>query len=192
MPDPNAVPPDPNAAPATLPDPNAPPAQPLDLTQIKSMLNLPDTATDVELITSLVELISNLQQKYDALLSDATTLQGKLGNRDLEDFADVVPAETNQFWLNQLLSNRDEAITVLVGMRAAKPVAPAMVPAPVRVPLSNRLVSAPKPILELAGGANAADTNRAVAIRNRAHELRKAERLPWSEAFTRAEKEMTK
>jgi hypothetical protein len=33
---------------------------------------------------------------------------------------------------------------------------------------------------------------RAVAIRNRAHDLRKAERLPWSEAFARAEKEMSK
>ena len=192
MPDPNAVQTDPNATPEPLPDSNAPPAAPLDLSQIKSMLNLPDTASDVELITALVELISNLQQKYDALLSDATTLQGQITNRDLEDFKDVIAAETTAFWQNQLLANRDETITVLIGMRDAKPVAPVIPAAPVRVPLSNRIASAPKPMIELTGGANAADNNRAVAIRNRAHELRKAEKLPWSEAFQRAEKEITK
>ena len=44
---------------------------------------------------------------------------------------------------------------------------------------------------ELTGGP-IPDVARAVAIRNRAHDLRKAERLPWSEAFARAEKEMNK
>ncbi len=38
------------------------------------MLNLPDTATDIELIVALVELVAGfLQQKYEALLADAAT-----------------------------------------------------------------------------------------------------------------------
>ncbi len=189
MPDPNAVVTDPNETPVPLPDPNAPPAPTLDLSQIKSMLNLPETASDVELITALVELISNLQQKYDALLSDATTLQGQITNRDLEDFKEVITPETTDFWRETLMANRDEAVRILGSIRKDNSATPPAAPAPVRVPLANRILTLPKSVIELAGGANAADSNRAVAIRNRAHELRKTEKLPWSEAFTRAEKE---
>lgn len=191
MPDPNAAQADPNAAPVTLPDPNAAaPARQIDLTQIKSMLNLPETASDVELITALVELISNLQQKYDALLSDAVTLEDKVANRDLEDFKDVITPETADFWRSQLLANRDETMVVLSGVRATKATpAPA---APPREPLRNRLIDQPKSIVELAGGPAPTDAARAVAIRNRAHELRKTDKLPWSEAFVRAEKENLK
>ena len=59
------------------------------------------------------------------------------------------------------------------------------------MPLRNRLVDQPRSLGELTGGP-IPDVARAVAIRNRAHDLRKAERLPWSEAFARAEKEMNK
>ena len=190
MPDPNAVQPDPNAAPVATPDPNAP-APSLDLTQIKSMLNLPETASDVELITVLVQVISNLQQKYDALLSDATTLQGQLTNRDLEDFKDVITPETTDFWRETFIANRDEAVRILGSIRKDNSATPPVAPPPSRVPLANRILTLPKSVIELAGGASPADTNRAVAIRNRAHELRKAEKLPWSEAFQRAEKEIT-
>ena len=56
-------------------------------------------------------------------------------------------------------------------------------------PLRNRLADQPRTLGELTGGP-IPDVARAVAIRNRAHDLRKAERLPWSEAFARAEKEI--
>ena len=193
MPDPNAVT-DPTATPVPLPDPNAPPAPALDLSQVKSMLNLPDTASDVELITVLVQVISNLQQKYDALLSDATTLQGQLTNRDLQDFAELIKPENEDFWRSQLLTNREQTLIVLQGMHDAATVIADTThkPAPVRIPLANRIAAQTKSLVELAGGANAADNNRAVAIRNRAHELTKTEKLPWSEAFQRAEKEITK
>ena len=171
----------------------APAGQPLDLKQIKSMLNLPETASDIELITALVELISNLQQKYDALLSDAVTLEDKVANRDLEDFKDVIGPETQDFWRNQLLTNRESALAVLTGIRTSKAPAPsAPPPAPAREPLRNRLSDQPRSISELSGNAPPAEASRAVAIRNRAHELRKTEKLPWGDAFARAEKEMSK
>ena len=188
MPDPNAAT-DPTATPVPAPDPNAPPAPALDLSQIKSMLNLPDTASDVELITALVELISNLQQKYDALLSDATTLQGQITNRDLEDFKDIVTPETTDFWRETLMANRNEAVRILGSIRKDNSATPPAPTPPPRVPLANRILTLPKSVIELAGGASPVDTTHAVAIRNRAHELRKTEKLPWSEAFTRAEKE---
>ena len=46
------------------------------------------------------------------------------------------------------------AINVLTGMRDAKPVAPVLPSAPASVPLSNRIASAPKPMIELAGSVN--------------------------------------
>jgi hypothetical protein len=191
----------PVATPAAAPAPAAAaPGQPLDLKQIKSMLNLPDTATDVELITALVELISNLQQKYDALLSDAVTLEDKVANRDIEDFADVIiPTDAaKEFWKHQILTNREQAVAILEGMRGARK--PEQPPAPAaakleersREPLRNRLIDQPKSIAELSGGAPPISTARAVAIRNRAHELRKNEKLPWGDAFARAEKEIEK
>ena len=182
--------------PAVTAPPAAPaegaPRGPIDPAQIKSMLNLPETATDLELVTALVELISNLQQKYDALLSDTVAMEDKVANRDLTDFADVIPNGSEDFWRGQLLANREQTISVLTDLRAAaKPAAAApAAPAP-RVPLRNRLVDQPRSLGELTGGP-IPDVARAVAIRNRAHDLRKAERLPWSEAFARAEKEMNK
>lgn len=170
----------------------APAKEALDVKQIKTMLNLPDTASDLELITALVELISNLQQKYDALLSDAVSLEDKVANRDLDDFKDIITPDSQDFWRGQLLTNRDATLAILAGLQTTKePVAPST-PAPAREPLRNRLVNQPKSVAELSGAPALEDTARAVAIRNRAHELRKSERLPWGEAFARAEKEMIK
>ena len=176
--EPTAVPSAAPSAPAA-----APGDQPIDLKQIKSMLNLPETATDIELITALVELIANLQQKYDALLSDAVKLEDKVANRDLEDFKDVIAPDTQDFWRGQLMANRDQALVVLAGLRTARAPAPAApAPAP-REPLRNRLVDQPRSLSELTGSPALVDAARAVTIRNRAHELRKAEKLPWGEAM---------
>ena len=173
------------------PAPADAPAPALDVNQIKTMLNLPDTASDIELITALVELIGNLQQKYDALLSDAVTLEDKVVNRDLEDFKDVIVPEAQDFWKGLLIANRDQTVGVLAQIRQAKSTAkPADTPpAAPKAPLRNRLADQPRSLGELAGQP-VHDVGRAVAIRNRAHDLRKTEHLAWSEAFARAEKEI--
>ena len=190
MPDPIAAPTDPNTATPGVTDPNAPA---IDFEKIKGFLNLPPTAPMADVAAGLVEVITAQQQQIDQLTSDAATLASKLSNRDLADFADIIPPEAKTFWEEQLMLNREVALETLEGMRALKPAAPAAVapPAPVRVPLSNRLAASPKPVVELAGGSTTADNNRAVAIRNRAHELTKFEKIPWGEAFARAEKEIS-
>lgn len=174
------------------PPSEAQPRKAVDPAQIKSMLNLPETASDLELITALVELIAELRQKYEALLSDAVALEDKVANRDLEDFKDVILPASSDFWRGQLLANRDQALAVLAGIREGRAVITPPAPPPRREPLRNRLLDAPKSVTELSEGVNPADNVRAVAIRNRAHELRKTENLPWSDAFARAEKEYTK
>ena len=179
----------------------APPAPPvagaptpaLDVQQVKTMLNLPATATDIELITALVELVAGLQAKYEALLADAVQLEDKLTNRDMADFKDLISPDTEDFWRNQFLTNREGTLAVLDQIRSAKPPSPpaAEAPKPVaRIPLRNRLADLPRSVAEVVE-PTAATAALAVKIRNRAVELGKAERLPFAQAFARAEKELT-
>lgn len=175
----------------------APAPEQLDVTQIKTMLNLPATATDIELITALVQLIAQLQQKYDALLADAVELEDKVANRDLQDFDDLITPETSDFWKAQLLRNRDESINILLGLRQARGAQPAAAPAPEPEPepqpkplFRNRLINPVRTMSEIAEETPAASTTRAVKIRNRAQEIRATEKIPYALAFARAEKEM--
>lgn len=177
------------APPAEAPAPTPAPA--LNVQQIKSMLNLPETATDIELITALVELVAGLQQKYEALLTDAVQLEDKLTNRDMADFQDLITPESQEFWRNQFLTNRDGTLAVLGQIRASKTAAPAAeAPPPVRIPLRNRLADQPRSVAEVVEPA-APTASLAVKIRNRAVELSKTERVPFAQAFARAEKELT-
>jgi len=180
------------------------PAATLDVKDIKSMLNLPETATDMELITSLVTLIAALQEKYDALLADATASEQKMANRDLEDFADVIAPEARQFWGEQLITNRESALIVLSGLRAklpepaaapAAPVKPA--PLPVEGPALSRvegprirLTNRIRTVAELAGDPPPADQATAAKIRNRACAIAQTEKIPFMAAFRRATQEL--
>ena len=165
----------------------------VDLAQLKQMLKLPETATETDIIAALVQLIAGLQQKYDALLADAVALEDDVANRYLADFEDLIPNESREFWKSSLLHNRDETLGILLGLRKvrdeAKP-APAAEPKPEAKPLfRNRLVVA-RTVSELAEESPAASISRAVAIRNRAHQIRSTEKIPYALAFSRAEREI--
>lgn len=181
------------APPAEAPNPT--PAPKLDVQQIKTMLNLPDTATDIELITALVELIAGLQQKYEALMGDAIQLEDKLTNRDLADFPDIITDESQEFWRTQFLTNREGTLAVLGQIRASIPAAPAC-PGEAersrvaRIPLRNRLADQPRTLTEVVE-PTAPIASIAFKIRNRAAEICKIERLNFAQAFARAEKELS-
>ena len=185
----------PSAAPASPAEGAAAPpdAAALDPAKLKQMLGLPESASDQDLIAALAQIVASLQQKYEALLQDTVALEDKVANRDVEDFKDVVPADAREFWKSQLLANRDAALAVLGGLRSARAAAPAKPadPPPAPAPsLKNRVADRPVSLTDLAEGGGLADPARAAKIRNRAHELRAAEKLPWSAAFARAEKEL--
>jgi len=172
----------------------------IDLEQIKSMLDLPATATDLELITVLVQLIANLQAKYEALLQDAVAMEDTVTNRAIEDFADIIDEASAPFWKEQLLVNRSLAIDTLTKIRekivAGQP-APAMAPEPETrsIPLRNRLAATPRSLAHVASSSPVVVTerdNRAVMIRNRAHEIAKSDKIPFILAFARAETEFNK
>ena len=177
---------------------NTLPAAPekIDIAQVKTMLKLPETADDVEVVETLLGLIGGLQQKYDALLADAVEMEDKIANRDILDFQDLIPPETQEFWKAQLLRNREGALNVLAVIRNAfasrrAPVQPLALPEPEARPLfRNRLLNPVRTMTELAEETPAVTTTRAVKIRNRAQETRSKESIPYALAFARAEKEI--
>jgi hypothetical protein len=180
----------------------AKPAWELDLNAIRGQLNLPEGAGEKEIIGALLQVIAAINAKYEQLLQDSVAVEEQVANRDLADFADVVPDEAKPFWTEQLLANRETTLAVLTGLRAAKATPAAASPAPPdsrlptpdsrpAAPLRNRLpAAAPRPVADLAKPAPAADDARAVAIRNRAHEIRGREGVPFIIAFARAEREI--
>ncbi|MDD5708307.1 MAG: hypothetical protein PHR35_20505 [Kiritimatiellae bacterium] len=139
------------------------------------------TATEEELRNRVTEL----EAENELLLKDVVGLEDEIVNRSLEDFAEVVSEATREFWKGQLIENREaatEALKDLLAMRGA---------AGGRQPLHNR--GAARPAVRTATGeADAAGARVALAgkIRNRAHEISRAEHVPYSVAFRRAESEL--
>lgn len=185
----------------TATPPAAPAEQTVDLEQIKTMVDLPATASDVELITVLVNIIASLQEKYEGLLQDAVEMEDRLTNRDLADFADVIDEATIPFWKEQMLVNRAATIEALTSLRSkvAQPEPPTAAPAPeaehVRIPLRNRLAPIVRPTFDRVSAEPAAServNTVAAQIRNRAHEIQKSEKVPFIVAFARAEKQFNK
>lgn len=184
---PQAVPAEP-AAPA-----QEPPPEMIDVAQIKSMLDLPETATDIELITVLVNLVANLQEKYEGLLADAVALEDNLTNRELEQYRDVIEPQQEQFWREQLIQNRTAAVEALEGIRSRIP-APTPEPEPAKpdsrtIPMRNRLAAIDRTIETVAQEQDPVADRVASKIRNRAHQLSKDEGIPFIIAFDRATRE---
>ena len=134
--------------------------------------------------------------KNEVLLGEVVSLEDEVVNRSMAEFDAVVSDETREYWRGQLLTNRDMATKVLTELVLAKQVVGGDA---MRRPLHNRSLSRPVAPAVLGGGgapstgsgpsAGAAD-ERAAKIRNRATEISRAERLPFSAAFRRAENEL--
>jgi hypothetical protein len=171
------------------------PEEQIDLAEIKTMLDLPATASDIELITVLVNLVASLQEKYERLLADAVAMEDAITNRDLSDYADVIDQQTLPFWKEQILQNRTIALEALEAIRGRMDTEEESAPPPSPViPLRNRLeainrtvsdVAEPKPVAAESDGT-------AFRIRNRAHQIASSEKVPFIIAFARAEKEYAK
>lgn len=192
---------DPIQVPAPAEAPAAAPEQ-VDLAQIKQMVDLPATASDVELITVLVNLIANLQEKYEGVLADAVALEDNVTNRDLADYADVIDEASVPFWKEQFLTNRAVAVEALTSLRAKMQAAkPPEQPAPVveepkpevrTIPLRNRLAAIERTVETVADpAAKPQAVTDAARIANRAREIAKSDKIPFIIAFARAEAEIT-
>ncbi len=134
------------------------------------------------------------QAKNKVLLDEVLGLEDEIVNRELDTYRGVVTADTRPFWRDQLLANRDQAKVALgqmADMQAAASATPAAVADGKPRPLHNRATVRPVP--HAATGdvqVSGAMAGKAGLVRNRAHEIRKADGVPFSVAFRRAEKEI--
>ena len=123
-----------------------------------------------------------------------TELKGaedEIVNRHLAEFEGVISEGTKAFWTEQLLANREGALTArtdLATLRETPSGKRKEGEESTRKPLHNRATA--RPVIPGSGGAGSpAADSRAVKIRNRAHEIAKGEKVPFTTAFRRAEKE---
>jgi hypothetical protein len=125
------------------------------------------------------------QAKNKVLMDQVIGLEDEVVNRVMADFDAVVSDETRPFWREQLLANREQAEVALTELVNAKTGV-----AGTRRPMHNRAVSRPV-VPAVGGGASAGGETdeRAARIRNRAHEISRADRVAFPMAFRRAELE---
>jgi hypothetical protein len=170
----------------------------LDLAPIREQLNLAPDAPETDIIAAMLQVIAAMDAKYQELLASSAKAEDEITNRDLADYSDIVTDETAPFWRESIIANRAGTLSALDAIRAStKPAVtePAAVVPPVAaapVALRNRVSpAAVKPVSAVITGTDASDTRRAAAIRNRAHEIRARDSVPFLVAFHRAEKEIT-
>ena len=121
-------------------------------------------------------------------------MEDALTNRELMDFADVIDEANAPFWKEQILRNRKGALDALAALRAKVRTEAAPTEAPRMIPLRNRLAAIERTVSTVSEPAAPARAGQSIAtaIRNRAHEIAKAERIPFMTAFARAETELAK
>ena len=152
--------------------------------------------------SALQNSLTEAQGEKDALVKDVESLEQELVNRDLAEFEDVITDNTRAFWTEQLIQNREGArgaLGELVSQRSDPPQSrdngkaggQAAADSRTRKPLHNRREARPLPRTGAGGDqADAGKETLAVKIRNRAHELARNEKIAFSVAFRRAEREL--
>lgn len=165
--------------------------------------------------TELANALRFEQAKNEILVREVVALEDEVVDRCLGDFEAVVGNASRGFWREQLLTNREPAMAALRelagsvgGAGGGKPVISEQLPVisgtqgaggGARRPLHNRALSRPVAPTVVGGGGRPVGSGQlavgsgeelAVKIRNRAHELRAAEGIPFQAAFRRAEREI--
>ena len=147
-------------------------------------------------VTELQNSLSALQTKHDGLVANLKMVEDELVNRHLADYEGLINEGSKPFWAQQLIQNRVGALAVLGDLRE---MAGNTVAAPdtskggnketTRKPLHNRATV--RVVVPAGDGSGTPDAeSKAVKIRNRAHEIAGAEKIPFGVAFRRAEREV--
>lgn len=85
----------------------------IDPKDVRSQLGLTADAPDADVIVELLKLIAQLTAQIETLTGQAAQSEKELANRILERYADRIPAGTEPFWAEQILTNREAALGVL-------------------------------------------------------------------------------
>ncbi len=143
-------------------------------------------------IAALQNELAMEQAKNAVLLEKLLGYEDELSEARLEEFSDVIPNEDRNYWRGQFLENSKSASEFLGRLRN-RIAAPASGSAPAKQaprPLHNR-AAAPMPKSSPgAGVAPSAEQDLAAKIRNRAQEIANRDRIAFTAAFSRAEREL--
>ena len=141
-------------------------------------------------VASLSAELALSEAKVGALVQKVVGLEDELANHDLKEFAAVIKPESMAAVRDQLIENREGTLGLLRGLVAPAKIVPPVVSTP--APIHNRSIARPVAPVAVGGGGTAADSEgKAAKIRNRAHEICAADRVPFSVAFRRAEQEVS-
>ena len=162
---------------------------------LEKMQGLPGLTAVADLQNSLKQT----QEERDALRTELKGVEDEIVNRHLADFEGVVTEKSMPFWREQLVANRAGALAALNDLvevaQRAKGKEPGKEPTPGpskegsdRRPLHNRATA--RPVIPGSGAPAGEAESKAVKIRNRAQEIVKSEKVPFSVAFRRAEREV--
>jgi phage I-like protein len=157
---------------------------------LEKMQGLPGLSAVVDLQNSLKQA----QDECDALRTELKGAEDEIVNRHLAEFEGVVTEKTKTFWTEQLMANRAGALAALQDLMSTRHVSDGKSsqrdesPTATRKPLHNRVTA--RPVIPGVGGSDGQTESQAVKIRNRAQEIVKSEKVPFSVAFRRAEKEV--
>ncbi len=145
-----------------------------------------------EVVAALENELALERAKNAVLLEKLLATEDEMADTRLSEFADVIPNEDRNYWRGQFLENSKAASEFLCRLRN-RIEAPAGGAAPAKQaprPLHNR-AAAPMPKSSPgAGVAPSADQDLAAKIRNRAQEIANRDRISFTAAFSRAEREL--
>jgi hypothetical protein len=155
-----------------------------------------------EVVAALENELALERAKNAVLLEKLLATEDEMADTRLAEFGDVIPNEDREYWRGQFMENSKAASEFLGRLRNRMQGAPAaaagekpvvgVVPAarPAPRPLHNR-ATAPMPKgAPGAGVAPSADPDLAAKIRNRAQEIANRDRVSFTAAFSRAEREL--
>lgn len=146
---------------------------------IAEKLGLSAEATEADILSAIESLqkkVSDMETKDAEAQADAVL--NRLGDR--------VPEAARQHWRTQLITNREAAEKL---MEASFPEKKESKPAE---SIFNRAqAKAPAPVENQQNAENPEAAKKAAAIRNRAGEISKNERIPFNQAFARATAELS-
>jgi hypothetical protein len=167
----------------------------VNLAEIRARLQLGEESTEQDIISALLNVIAAQQAQYEALVSEKVDTEEQITNRIMDAYPEVI-GENRSYWSTLLTYDQDNTIALLnrLAGAAAPAVAPAAKePAPTApaAPLKNRLADKPRTAEAITNGSSQAEAN-AKAIANRAHEIRRTSGRSFAEAWTMAEREITK
>ena len=148
-----------------------------------------------EMIKVLQNELAMERAKNAVLLEKLLELEDGVADSRLSEFADVIPNEDRDYWRGQFLENGKAAAEFLGRLRnRMKPVeeapggaAPAAKPAP--RPMHNRAESPYPKAAPVTSTVTDQAKDRAAKIRNRAQEIANRDRISFTSAFARAERE---